>query len=107
MWTQEEIAASEDMTQQAGGLILQKFPKLEKLLKPMQTLAAYAEPEWNPPICKVWKQQTGQLRVTSLDQPRDAGLVTDEKYPASSVHSGGRWDDITEEILLLLKDMDM
>jgi len=55
----------------------------------------------------VWKQQTGQLRVTSLDQPRDAGLVTDEKYPASSVHSGGRWDDITEEILLLLKDMDM
>jgi len=42
-----------------------------------------------------------------LDQLRDAGLVTDEKYPASSVHPGGRWDDVTEEILLLLKDMDL
>jgi transcriptional regulator with XRE-family HTH domain len=30
-----------------------------------------------------------------------------EMFPAASVHPGGKWDDVTEKILLLLKDMDL
>ena len=57
-WTQEEIADSEGMVQQAIGTILQEFPVLEKLVKSAQTLATHSEPDWTPPIYNIWKQQT-------------------------------------------------
>ena len=57
-WTQEEISASEDMSREAISNISVEFPILEKLPKPAQTLATYAEPEWTPPIYNIWKQQT-------------------------------------------------
>lgn len=56
-WTQEEVAKSEGLTQQATALVLQEFPTLEKLVRPQQTLATYGEPDWKPPIYNVWKQQ--------------------------------------------------
>ncbi len=55
--TQEEIAAREGLSQDAISLILREFPILEKLVKPKQTLATHAEPEWEPPLYNVWKQQ--------------------------------------------------
>lgn len=49
-WTQDEIAESEGMSQDAVSLILSEFPELEKLIKSHQTLATYSEPDWTPPI---------------------------------------------------------
>jgi DNA modification methylase len=56
-WTREEIALSEDLSDGAISEIWSEFPELEKLTKPAQTLATYAEPEWKPPIYNIWKQQ--------------------------------------------------
>ena len=49
-WTQEEIAESEGISQDAVSLILREFPELEKLVKSAHTLATYADPDWTPPI---------------------------------------------------------
>jgi len=57
-WTQEEIAASENIHKDTVSEICRDFPDLEKSDKSRATLATYAEPDWTPPIYNVWKQQT-------------------------------------------------
>lgn len=57
-WTREEIGDSEGLSYAAVSDIWSEFTDLEKLTKSSQTLATYAEPEWEPPIYNVWKQQT-------------------------------------------------
>ena len=56
-WTQDEIGESEGLSQAQTNGILSEFPILEKLIKSVQTLALYSEPDWKPPIYNVWKQQ--------------------------------------------------
>jgi len=56
-WTQQDIADSEGISQSQTKAILSEFPELEKLIKSVQTLATYADPDWTPPIYNIWKQQ--------------------------------------------------
>jgi len=49
-WTDKEIGESEDVSEETARMKTQEFPELGKLGKPNQTIAAYAEEGWTPPI---------------------------------------------------------
>lgn len=57
-WTQQEIAESEEIDQKVVSGLLGDFADLQKLLKPDQTRANFADEGFDPPIYNIWKKQT-------------------------------------------------
>jgi len=58
-WTQEEIAVSEDMTQQTTADLSRTFTEIGSLAKSGKAAAEHAV-DFTVPIFNIWKQETGR-----------------------------------------------